>query len=222
MLISSSGIEIKNVSKKFENQMVLEQVNLVCPSGEITGLIGRNGSGKSVLLKCICDMLKCDEGEIWINGEKNTEYIDGGKQIGAVIEEPSFLSRYSGLDNLLILYGLRNSLSKEKVIKAMVRTGLDPWVKKPVGKYSLGMKQKLAITQAIMEDQEILLLDEPMNGLDRTTAKKIRKLLIELKKAGKTIVLASHNKEDIEELCDRVYLIESGSINEQENLTQIK
>ena len=203
-------IEVKNISKNFGKQKVLNGINIVCNKGEITGIVGRNGSGKTVLLKCICDLMKVDEGEILIGGKNNVEYLGLKKGIGAVIEEPAFLGKYSGIENLLFLYGIGHPFDKEKIIKAMIQVGLDPDLKKPVEKYSMGMKQRLAIAQAIMENQDIILLDEPMNGLDIKTVEEMRAFFLKLRDEGKTILLASHNEEDINQLCNCIYKIEYG------------
>lgn len=205
-------IEIKDVSKRFGDQQVLERVNMICRKGEIAGIIGRNGSGKSVLLKCICNLLQQDEGEIKIFGKTNTEYMKTGSRIGAVIEEPAFLGHCSGMENLGVLYGILNQPDKVHLRAVMTAVGLDYKSKKAVRKYSMGMKQRLAIAQAVMENQEILLLDEPLNGLDAEGGTEIRNLLLELRDKGRTILLVSHSKEDLERLCDCVYRLESGNL----------
>ncbi|RGS66966.1 ABC transporter ATP-binding protein, partial [Blautia obeum] len=205
-------------------------MNIVFESGKIYGIVGYNGSGKSVLLKCICGFLTLDSGEIEINGKKLKKDIDmiqdAGviieepaflkidmiQDAGVIIEEPAFLKEYSGKRNLEFLYSIRNKLNPEVMSKAMRLVGLDENSKKKVKNYSLGMKQRLAIAQAIMENPKILLLDEPMNGLDKNGVQEIRELLLDLKKQDKTIVLVSHNQEDIRVLCDELYEIENGML----------
>lgn len=205
-------IKIEDVSKKFEDQQVLDHVNLYCESSTIIGIMGRNGSGKSVLLKCICDFIKVDEGTILINGKKNSDYFKEGGKMGATIEEPAFLKQYSGMKNLELLYIMRNKSDKEKIVQVMQKVGLDPYLKKHVGKYSMGMKQRLAIAQAIMEEQNILLFDEPMNGLDSTAVEEMKKLFCNLREQGCIILISSHNKDDLEEICDLIYVMKNGRL----------
>ena len=160
-------IEVKNLEKSFGEQKVLNDVSLVCPNGEITGIIGHNGSGKTVLFKCICGLLFEDSGEILIDGKR---YKSGGeliKNAGIIIENPAFLESESGINNLKYLFEIRNKKNMELLHEIMRMVGLDPESKKKVKNFSLGMKQRLAIAQAIMEDPAVLILDEPMNGLDR-------------------------------------------------------
>ena len=203
---------VNNGTKSFKNQEVLININIVFESGKIYGIVGYNGSGKSVLLKCICGFLTLDSGEIEINGKKLKKDIDMIQDAGVIIEEPAFLKEYSGKRNLEFLYSIRNKLNPEVISKAMRLVGLDENSKKKVKNYSLGMKQRLAIAQAIMENPKILLLDEPMNGLDKNGVQEIRELLLDLKKQDKTIVLVSHNQEDIRVLCDELYEIENGML----------
>ena len=207
-------IKVINLSKKFGDNQILDCITMRCGRGEIVGIIGRNGCGKTVLLKCICNLLRQDSVEIYLDGESNIDYLKKQKKMGILIESPAFLDQYTGIENLVMLYGILQSVSREKIVSLMKHLGLDSSLKIPVSKYSLGMKQKLAIAQAIMEDQEILLLDEPTNGLDIESVHMLRNLLLELKKRGVTILLTSHSKEDIDELCDRVYCMENGSVYE--------
>lgn len=203
---------VNNGTKSFKNQEVLSNINIVFESGKIYGIVGYNGSGKSVLLKCICGFFTLDSGEIEINGKKLKKDIDMIQDAGVIIEEPAFLKEYSGKRNLEFLYSIRNKLNPKVISKAMRLVGLDENSKKKVKNYSLGMKQRLAIAQAIMENPKILLLDEPMNGLDKNGVQEIRELLLDLKKQDKTIVLVSHNQEDIRVLCDELYEIENGML----------
>ena len=208
-------IKVINASKNFKDQKVLNNVSLTCESGKIYGIVGRNGSGKTVLFKCICGFLKLDEGEIYIKDKKMKTDIQMLTDVGIIIEEPAFLRKCSGYKNLEFLYMIRNKVDKTRLCEVMKKVGLDPYSRKHVAKYSLGMRQRLAIAQAIMEDREILILDEPMNGLDNQGVKEMRQIFLELKNKGKTILLASHNREDIEILCDEVYEMDGGVITRE-------
>lgn len=203
-------IKVVNGSKNFGNHQVLKEVNLTCKKGGIYGIVGRNGSGKTVLFKCICGFLNLDSGEIYVKDKKMRKDMDMLAGAGIIIEEPSFLRNYSGYKNLEFLYMIRNKKDKKYISNMLEKVGLDSNSKKRVGNYSMGMKQRLAIAQAIMEEQQILILDEPMNGLDNHGVEEMRKLFLELKEQGRTILLASHNKEDIALLCDEVFEMDGG------------
>ncbi len=208
----NSVIEIKMATKIIKDKILLEEVNLKVGQGEIVGIIGRNGSGKTVLFKCICGFMKLTSGEIWV---KEKEIGKGGRlaeDVGIIIETPGFLPNYSGYRNLHFLAGVKNRVGKDEIRDVMKRVGLDPYSRNPIRTYSMGMKQRLAIAQSIMEDQTIMILDEPMNGLDNRGVEEVRKLLLELKEKGKTILIASHIKEDIDILCDKVYEMDRGRI----------
>ena len=205
-------IEIRNVVKRFGDGVALNNVTVTFEEGKIHGLIGRNGSGKTVLLKCICGYIYPDEGVVTVNGKVIGKDIDMAQNVGVIIESPGFLPNYSGFKNLLFLAKIRNSISKDDICKAMEDVGLDSRSRKHVGNYSMGMRQRLGIAQALMEDPSLLILDEPINGLDRHGVDEIRELLLRLKKAGKTILLASHNTEDISLLCDTVHQMDGGEI----------
>lgn len=206
-------IFIENIKKKFGDTVILDDISLRCEEGKIYGIVGYNGSGKTVFFKCICGLLNIDEGEIRIHGNDYKKQLGS---IGAVIEEPAFLKNKSAYNNLKYLYVIRNQLNKKVIRDTLSQVGLDSSDKKHVSKYSMGMKQRLAIAQAIMENPQILILDEPMNGLDKRGMQDIRELLITLRNQGKTILLASHNTEDIKILCDYVYIIENGKIKIQD------
>lgn len=203
-------IEVQNVVKRFRDQVVLKNVSISFEKGQIHGIVGRNGSGKTVLFKCICGLMHPEEGVILVNGKRVGRDVDMPEGIGAIIEAPGFLPNYSGYKNLRFLANIRRKIGKEEILNALKTVGLDPESRKHVGKYSLGMRQRLGIAQAIMEDPEILILDEPMNGLDNAGVQDIRALLLELKAQGKTILLASHNHEDIAALCDTVHEMDGG------------
>lgn len=201
----NAGVEVRKVCKSFGKQKVLDQVSFSISPGSIYGVVGNNGSGKTVLMKCICGFMRCDRGTIIVNGRQVGKEVDFPDRMGMIIETPGFIRNLSGYKNLKILASLKGRIGKEKIRETMRRVGLDPNMKKPVGKYSLGMRQRLGIAQAIMEDPHVLILDEPFNGLDRYGVVEIRALLKELKADGKSILLASHNAQDIEELCDHVH-----------------
>ena len=205
-------IEVKNVYKSFKNIEVLHDVSLQADAGSICGIIGRNGSGKTVLFKCICGLLQTDRGEIQIEGKAVGKDKSTLSNLGIIIESPGFLRHYSGYKNLEFLMGLNGKADREKINAVLDLVGLAEQKNKKVGKYSMGMRQRLGIAQAIMEEQNILILDEPMNGLDNQGVEDIRKLLLKLKEKGTAILLASHNQEDIRQLCDFVYEMDSGRI----------
>ena len=187
-------IQIENVTKKFGEAVVLDEINMELQPGNIYGLVGRNGSGKTMLMKCICGFVLPTSGTIHVNGKIVGKEIDIPDDIGIIIENPGFLPNYSGFKNLQLLAMIRNKIGKAQIKEAIRRVGLDPESKKHVGKYSLGMRQRLGLAQALMEDPSILLLDEPMNGLDNEGVEEIRKLILDLKQNGKLIIIASHTR----------------------------
>ena len=196
---------MENVYKSCGKETVLEDVSLSIPPGEIAGVVGNNGSGKTVLMKCICGFLRPDKGSVTVNGIRVGRDRDFPPSLGIIIETPGFIPNMSGYRNLKTLASLRGLIGKREIMAALDRVGLSKSARKAVSKYSLGMRQRLGIAQAVMEDPEVLILDEPFNGLDKTTAEDMRGLLLELRDRGKAILLASHNARDIEELCGWVY-----------------
>lgn len=200
----TKGIQVKHVYKSFGREHVLNDITFSIPPGNIYGVVGNNGSGKTVLMKCICGFMKCDKGAIWVNGSQVGKEVDFPDRLGVIIETPGFIPNLSGYKNLKILASLKGRIGKTEIRETLIKVGLSLDRKKPVAKYSLGMRQRLGIAQAIMEDPDVLVLDEPFNGLDRYGVVEIRELLKELKNDGKSILLASHNAQDIEELCDHV------------------
>ena len=203
-------ISVKSVVKKFRETTALDDVSVEFEAGKIHGVIGRNGSGKSVLFKCITGFMKPDSGEITVNGEKVNPLRP--QNIGIIIEHPGFVSNLSGYRNLRLLAGIRKKADREKIRETLRFVGLDPDEKKAVKKYSMGMRQRLGIAQAVMEDPPILIIDEPMNGLDRQGVSEVRELLKKLRAGGTTVLIASHYAGDIDELCDTVSEMEAGRL----------
>ncbi len=203
-----TGVVVEHVAKSFGKEQVLRDVNLTIPPGKVLGVVGNNGSGKTVLMKCICGFMRPDKGKIFVNGQQVGWDCDFPDRLGVIIETPGFIPDISGYRNLKILASLKGRIGKKEIMESLVRVGLDPSMKKPVSKYSLGMRQRLGIAQAIMEEPDVLILDEPFNGLDKAGAARMRALFKELKSQGKSMLLASHNAQDIEELCDDVHDME--------------
>ena len=212
-----SYICFKNVSKSFNRIPVVKAADFVIEKGEICGFIGRNGSGKTVIFKLMTGLLVPDTGKVIIDNENYSGKGSFFSSVGVMIETPGFIPHYSGLKNLKILNSMsNNSVPKTEICALMTRLGLDPKNRRPVRTYSLGMRQKLGIIQAVMNKPELLVLDEPMNSLDTESVNEIRKLFTELNEAGTTIVIASHIAEDIETLCTRIFRIENAQVTEHE------
>ncbi len=209
-------ITLENVSKNFKEKTVLQKTDLTIGKGKITGFVGRNGSGKTVLFKLICGLLRPTTGTITVQGKQLGKDCDFAPDVGVLIETPSFISYESGFRNLRDLAAIRKKITPEEIRAAIRSVGLDDTDKKWVGKYSLGMRQRLGIAQAIMEHPALLILDEPMNGLDRGGVEEMRKLFGSLRDNGTTILLASHTAEDIDLLCDMVYEVSDGIVTERE------
>lgn len=205
-------LEVNNVNLTIKKEPILFDISLSFSPGKIYGLVGHNGSGKTMLMKCMCGFVKPTSGVVLSDNKIVGKDIDYIKNVGIIIETPNFIPYYSGFKNLKILASIRKKISDEDIRNTMKMCGLDPKLKRHVKKYSLGMRQRLGIAQAIMEAPEVLILDEPMNGLDRDGVEEIRKILLQMKDSNKTIILASHNKEDIDVLCDEVYYMEHGRI----------
>lgn len=212
-----SYICFKNVSKSFNRIPVVKSADFMIEKGEICGFIGRNGSGKTVIFKLMTGLLVPDEGKVIIDNENYSGKGSFFTSVGVMIETPGFIPHYSGLKNLKILNSMsHNPVPKAEICALMTRLGLDPKNRRPVRTYSLGMRQKLGIIQAVMNKPELLVLDEPMNSLDAESVNEIRKLFSELNEAGATIVIASHISEDIEALCTRIFRIENAQVTELE------
>lgn len=204
------AISVRNVCKDFGQVRVLKSVSRDFEARKIHGIVGNNGSGKTVLMKCICGFLLPTEGMVLVNGKRVGKDVDFPSDLGIIIETPGFLPNITGVKNLEILASLNKKIGLADIADSIRRVGLDPQSKTPVGKYSLGMRQRLGIAQAIMENPSLLILDEPMNGLDKHGVAEMRKLIKGLKNEGKTILLASHNQGDIDELCDTVCEMDAG------------
>lgn len=203
-------VEVLNVSKSFGGEKVLKNVYHTFEQGRIHGIVGNNGSGKTVLMKCICGFLKPDSGVIYVNHKQVGKGIDFPEDIGIIIETPGFLPHLSGTQNLKILASLQKKANALTIRAVLEQVGLNPDMKKPVGKYSLGMRQRLGFAQALMEAPSLLILDEPFNGLDKHGVVHIRNVIKGLREEGKTVILASHNQVDIDELCDTVCEMDAG------------
>ena len=210
----SEAIMVQNLSLTIKGSEILKSITHSFERGKIHGLIGRNGSGKTMLMKCICGFVKPTSGETIVDGKRVGKDCDFPENIGIIIEAPGFIPYYSGFHNLKLLAGLNRRIDSDRIKESMQKVGLNPNLKLQVRKYSLGMRQRLGLAQAIMENPDFLILDEPMNGLDKDGVSDMRQYLLELKEQGKTILIASHNSEDISALCDTVCEMEKGVISE--------
>ncbi len=205
-------IEVKDVNLTIKKHEILKGITCSFDYGTITGLVGNNGCGKTMLMKCICGFIRPNSGQVLFDGKrigKDTDYL---RHAGIIIETPRFIDYYSGMKNLKVLCGLSGKPDVAKLKETLSMCGLDPELRISVRKYSLGMRQRLALAQAIMEDQKVLILDEPFNGLDKHGIAEMRTLLLKLKEKGHLIILSSHNAEDVKLLCDHVIEMENGVI----------
>lgn len=205
-----SEIIIENLSKTIKNNKILDNVNLTFESGHVYGLVGRNGSGKTMLLRAICGLIFPDSGKVIIDGKQLHKDISFPEICGIIIENTDLLPNFSAFDNLKMLSEIKNTANDNMIKSAIKSVGLDPDSKKKVKTFSLGMKQRLSIAQALFEDPDILLLDEPTNALDEDGVNDVRRILLEQKKKNKLIIIASHNKEDISLLSDTVISVSNG------------
>ena len=205
-------IQVHNVDLIIKKTHILQGVSVSFEKGRIHGLVGRNGSGKTMLMKCICGFVKPTSGEIIVSGKRIGKDCDFPDNTGIIIETPGFIPYYSGYKNLKLLADLHGKITKDNIRKTMEQVGLNPDLKRHIRKYSLGMRQRLGLAQAIMENPDLLILDEPMNGLDKDGVSDMRQYLLSLKEQGKTILIASHSAEDIDVLCDTVYEMDKGRL----------
>ena len=205
-------IKIEHLTKKFGDAVVLDDISMELVPGKIYGLVGRNGSGKTMLMKHILGFVHPTSGKILVDGKEIGKDIDMPQNVGAIIENPGFLPEYSGFKNLKFLAMIRGKIGNDEIKEAIRLVGLDPESKKHVGKYSLGMRQRLGLAQALMENPDILLLDEPLSGLDNDGVQEMHELLMKQKEQGRLLVIASHSKEDIAVLCDEVFRFDKGKM----------
>lgn len=208
-------IAVKNLTKSFKGIKILNNVNITFKSKKIIALVGRNGSGKSVLLKLLCGLYLPTEGEILfdnINYNLNEEYPPNTR---ALIEKPTFMDELTGFENLKLLAKIQNLIGDQEINEALKIVNLYDDKDKKFKHYSLGIKQKLGIAQVIMENPDVMIFDEPFNGIEKRTAEKLRKYLKEKKEEGKLIIIATHIKEDVEELADLVYEVDDGNVKKQ-------
>lgn len=208
-------IQLQNVTKRIKENTVLDNVSYTFKSGFVYGLYGQNGSGKTMLLRAISGLINLDSGSIFIDGEKLHDKIEFPPETGIVIENMELLPECSAKRNLQMLAKIKNIADEKDIIFSLERVGLDPDSDKKVKKFSLGMKQRLNIAQAIFENQKIILLDEPTNALDEDAVQLIYKIIREEKSRGATIIVATHHKEDLKEVCDVILKIEEGKIVEE-------
>lgn len=206
-------IELKNISKEFKNNRIFAGVNITVETGKCVGIIGENGCGKSVLMKLICGFSKPDSGEIIIDGEKLGERRDFIQNCGVIINSPDFIGHYTGFENLMLLASIRKKIGKSEVLDVLKKVGLDGAAKTKYKNYSLGMKQRLRLAQAIMENPDYLILDEPMNALDTEGIAIADSIIDEYHSLGRTILLTSHNAQDIERHCDYVLKVDKLSVH---------
>ena len=203
---------VENVCKKIKNKIILDNINFTLESGKIYGFVGENGSGKTMLFRAVSGLMKIDSGEIYLDDKLLHKDFEILPNLGIMLENAGLYPELSGYDNLKNLMKLRGKVDKERIVECIKSVGLDPYDKRPIRKYSLGMKQRIVFAQAIMENPKILMIDEPTNALDAEGIDIVRNLILERKKDDAIVMIASHNKEDIEILADVVYQVEKGQV----------
>lgn len=209
---------VNNISKSIKGKSILDNVTLEMEQGRVYGFVGRNGSGKTMLFRALSGLMNVDSGEIIWNGNQLHKDFSVLPELGIMLENAGLYPNLTGLENLMYLASFRNKIGKSEIVKAIHRVGLDAEDKRVFGKYSLGMKQRLVIAQAIMESPDIIMLDEPTNGLDEGGVEQIREIIKQEKERGALILLASHNKEDMRILADELYSVADGRIEKMEEL----
>ena len=205
-------VTLHEVSKTIKGITVLDRISLELEGGNVYGVQGKNGCGKTMLMRTICGLIRPTSGSIFLNDEILGKDISFPRRVGVLIENPSFLNGYTGFQNLKMLSDLRDHLSSEKICDTLSSVGLDPADRRVYRKYSLGMKQKLGIAAAVMGDPELVILDEPINAIDETGVQNVRDILHDLKKKGSVIIIACHDREELEQLSDQIFKIEAGRI----------
>lgn len=205
-------IRLKNVTKKIKQDILLDHISLEFRGGKVYGLQGKNGSGKTMLMRAVCGLITLSDGEIDIDGEILHKDISFPRSIGALLENPSFLNGYTGLENLKLLADIQGRIEEKELRDCLAKVGLDADDKRVYRKYSLGMKQKLGIAAAVMGSPDIVILDEPINAIDEAGVEKVRGILRGLKERGSVIIVACHDREELELLSDEIIKISKGGI----------
>lgn len=205
-------VEVKNYTKILKGVTVLKDVNVELYGGHIYGLRGKNGSGKTMFMRAISGLMNASEGSVVIDGRELGKEISFPPSIGVLIENPAFLLNYTGFQNLKMLAAIQGKIDDEKIKETIRSVGLDPDDKRKYKKYSLGMKQRLGIACAIMEEPDIIILDEPINALDQKGVEQVKEILLRLRNKGKLIIVACHDNEELEYLSDVIYHVEEGRI----------
>lgn len=215
MMSENPVIRVEKLNKTIRGHHILKDIDLIVEPGEVCGVVGQNGSGKSMLFKALCGLILPSAGDIWVFGKSIGKSGAFPEDTGTLIESPGFLSQYSGLKNLKLLASLQRKIGEAEIRKALERVGLDPEDRRPVRKYSMGMRQKLGIAQAFMERPRLMILDEPMNNLDAGSVEDMRGMLADLnREEGVTILLSSHNDLDIKTLCTRIHSMKAGVLSD--------
>jgi len=209
-------IEINNLSKEIGNELILKDINMRMESGHVYGIKGKNGSGKTMLMRAICGLIFPTHGSIMIDGKELGKDLSFPESVGALLENPGFINEYSGVKNLKTLAAIQNKVGYEEICEALVKVGLDPSDNKKFKKYSLGMKQKLGIAGAIFENPELVILDEPTNALDEKSIVSFKEIIKELKARHALVIISCHDTEDLQELSDTIFTMENGSITAME------
>ncbi len=209
-------IEITDLVKDIKGKRIIDHVTLHLESGKITGLKGVNGSGKTMLMRLVCGLITPTSGSIVINGKRLGKDITFPESVGILIENPAFLDAYSGFDNLKLLASIKHSVGPEEIRQTIARVGLDPDDKKKYRKYSLGMKQRLGIAAAVMEEPDIIILDEPTNALDSDGVAMLKEILHDQRERGALVLISCHDLPTLQELSDEIYLMESGALRPYE------